>query len=108
MNYLNKVTKCIKNLCQPAFIYMIYGIINILLLIYVLFFSQDINSSFRNMFNQLGIKISNMFFYYVILTKLIQTIFWIFIIDLLCRNKYNKLAWLIILGTFLGDVKIVV
>lgn len=107
MNYLNKVTKCIKNLCQPAFIYMIYGIINISLLIFVLFFSGDINSSFRNILNQFGI-VSNKFFYYVVLILLIQTIFWVFIIDLLCRNKYNKLAWLIIIGKFFGDVKIII
>ena len=108
MNYLNKMLKIVKNLCQPAFIYMIYGLMNIIIFSYVIFSNGAMNASFREIMNQFGMNTSNMFFYYITLIKLFQTIFWVFIIDLLCRNKYHKLAWLIIAGTLIGDVKFLI
>ena len=108
MNYLNKVLKIVKNLCQPAFIYMIYGLINIIIFSYVIFSNGSLNASFREIMNPFGKNISNMFFYYITLIKLFQILFWVFIIDLLCKNKYYKVAWLIMGGTLIGDVKFLI
>ena len=104
---MNKQIPNINKLCRPAYLYMIYGILSIISSMYIIYSDSEINRHFRVFLQQYGIQMSNMQLNIFILGKISHTIFSVFIIDLLCRNKYHKLAWILIILTFMGDMRFI-
>ena len=103
---LKKCVNKINKLCLPAYLYMIYSVLSVFSTIYIIYSNSETNRNFKIFLQQYGINISNMEYNLLILGKISQAVFSVFIIDLLCRNKYNTLAWLIITFTFIGDLRL--
>lgn len=97
MNITKKsVDKFFKNLCQPAYIYLTLSLISLAIIIAQNYCNNKKNKYCVGMFECTVKSIFPIF-----LVKIVYIIFWTFILDLLCKNGYTKLSWLIILFPFI-------
>lgn len=77
--------------CTPTKIYLIFSLISILGILF-----QNINDSRKYCIGMFHCKLnySNIFLFII---KLIYTIVWVIIIDSLCTNNYESIAWGIVM-----------
>lgn len=109
-NLLKKSKTFFHSTCTPTKIYLIFSLISILGILF-----QNINDSRKyciGMF-QCKINFSNIFLF---ILKLVYTIVWVLILDSLCANKYENVAWgitmfpivlmFVVLGLFIAKKKV--
>ena len=88
---LGSVVNSVRKMCSPAQFYVIVSAIAIIV-------SMIENMNNGNKFCLAGLEcdlgINNVV---VFIGQLIYTIVWAIILDSLCKNKYGKLAWTIVL-----------
>lgn len=85
-----KLNKTIRKLCTPAYVYMIVSIITLLLLAV-----QNFGNVNTYCVGQYECNVSNTGF--VFLGKVLYVIFWIWVLNTLCRLGYKTLAWFLFL-----------
>ena len=84
------IPKLIRDLCQPAYVYFIISLISFIIYLYIItIYSSEINI---DDYIRAGL-----------LTNLIITIFWIYLLNHLCKipKTGKKLAWVFVLLPFI-------
>ena len=90
------IKKCVKELCQPSYIYFVFSIFCLCLMLL-----QNSSSKKKNKYC-VGIFECNVkTLIPIFICKLIYIVFWTFILDLLCKNGYTNLSWLLLLFPFI-------
>lgn len=88
---LEKPKQFFNQSCTPAKIYLVLSLISVLSILI-----QNIFESHRYCLGMYSCKLdySNIF---IFLLKLVYMIVWAIIIDSLCKNKYDNIAWGLVL-----------
>ena len=92
MKKLLKQSKTFFNsTCAPTKIYLVFSLISILGILF-----QNINDSRKYCLGMFKCKLnfSNIFMFVL---KLLYTIIWVIILDSLCANNYENIAWGIVM-----------
>jgi hypothetical protein len=90
------IQKCVKELCQPSYIYFVLSLFSLILMLI-----QNCSSKKKHKYC-VGIFECNVkSIIPIFIVKLMYVVFWTFILDLLCKNGYKKLSWLILLFPFI-------
>jgi len=90
MKYLNEF----KKLCTPAFVYLALSVFAVLLIAL-----QNIGNTNKYCLGSFSCKVTSTFM--VFLMKAIYILFWTFILNVLCKAGYPKLAWFLVLLPFI-------
>jgi hypothetical protein len=88
--------KYLKELCKPAYIYFIMSFFSLLLILGQNVFFNKKNKYCVGMFNCAVKTLIPIF-----LIKIGYIMFWTFILDMLCKNGYTQISWLILLFPFI-------
>ena len=86
--------KRLKDLCTPAFLYFVISMIGLIVVVF-----QHISNN-----NPLGLgsfsshRVPNLTL--MIIVKLIYILFWTWILNLICKNGYSSVSWLLVLIPF--------
>ena len=86
--------KRLKDLCTPAFLYFVISIIGLIVVVFQLISNN----------NPLGLgsfsshRVPNLTL--MIIVKLIYILFWTWILNLICKNGYSSVSWLLVLIPF--------
>lgn len=86
----------IRKLCQPAYIYLVLSLVSLVMMIIQNYLNKKKNKYCVGIFECTVKSIIPIF-----LVKIVYIIFWTFILDLLCKNGYQKISWFIILFPFI-------
>lgn len=86
---IKSLQKTVKQLCTPAFIYLVMSAISFLILA-----SQNIADSSRFCLGKLSCQIPHVSL--VFLIKILYIAFWTWIINTLCKSGYKTLAWVVL------------
>lgn len=87
--------KSIKELCGPAMIYFILSIIVIILL-----FVQNLGNRNRYQIGNLSCHVTNTTLLFVV--KIIYVLFWTYVLNLICKDGYPELSWLLLFLPFIS------
>jgi hypothetical protein len=87
--------KVIKELCSPAYIYLIISIIAILVAMF-----QNAGRTRSYTFCGYTMNVENTGI--VFLIKGIIVVFWTIVLDSLCKNGFSQLSWLLLALPFIG------
>ena len=90
-NLLKKSKTFFHSTCTPTKVYLVFSLISILMILL-----QNLNDSRKyclGMF-QCKLNFSNILLF---ILKLVYTIVWVIILDSLCVNKYENIAWGIVM-----------
>ena len=88
--------KFVRELCQPAYIYLILSIVALVIIMLQNYLNNKKNKYCVGIFECSVKSIIPIF-----LVKIVYIIFWAFILDLLCKNGYHKLSWFILLFPYI-------
>lgn len=89
-NYLTEI----KNLCTPAFVYLMLSVFSIIFLIF-----QNIDDPNTYCVGLYECDTDNIYILFIL--KIIYVIFWTFILNLLCNAGYKQFAWFLVVLPFL-------
>ncbi len=89
---LNKMSfpKNIKDLCPPAALYFIVSMLSIFMLIF-----QNLGNSNSYTVGSFSCKVPSTILIFTI--KLIYVLFWTWVLNLICRDGYVGISWLLVL-----------
>ena len=88
--------KFIRGLCEPSYIYLILSCVSLVAMIIQNVINHKKNKYCVGIFECTVKSVIPIF-----LLKIVYIIFWTFILDLLCKNGYTNLSWLIILFPYI-------
>lgn len=88
MNF-NTLQKTIRNLCTPAFVYLVMSAISFITLA-----SQNIADSKKFCLGKLSCQIPHVSL--VFAAKILYITFWTWAINTLCKSGYKRLAWVLL------------
>lgn len=80
----------LRKLCTPASIYFVLSIIS-----FVILLVQNLGGNNLLCVGDYKCDIGNVFLTFVF--NLVYIIFWTFILDMMCKNGYEKISWLLVL-----------
>ena len=86
--------KTLKELCMPAYIYFIIS--SIVLLIMLI---QNIGNSGKYSLGNYYCSVPSLILIFIV--KIIYILFWTYILNLICRDGYSNLSWLLVLLPFI-------
>lgn len=90
MAYFKKYVKDFRNLCSPAFIYLLIST-----LLFVIIAIQNYGNTSRYCIGEHECFVPNTFTIFVF--KALYILFWTFILNALCKAGYKEISWLILL-----------
>lgn len=85
--------KSLKHLCPPA---MLYFSISIIFFILVLF--QNLGDNYSYSLGEFSCAVPNTTVVFIV--KLIYILFWTYVLNLICKDGYTALSWLLVLFPF--------
>lgn len=85
--------KRIKNLCNPALLYLVLSGISLVIMIF-----QNLENPNEYCVGSLKCKTDNKVGIFIM--KCIYIAFWTWILDLICKSGYTKIAWFILFLPF--------
>jgi hypothetical protein len=88
--YFDKYKKDFKNLCTPAFIYLLVSV-----LIFIIIAIQNFGNTTKYCLGVYDCYVPNTFIIFVF--KAIYILFWTFILNSLCKAGYSEISWLLVL-----------
>jgi len=91
---MSVLPKKLKGLCSPALIYFLISIISLIIL-----FIQNINNVHSYHIGNYSCRVPNTML--VFFFKLIYILFWTWILQLICKDGYPGISWLLILFPFI-------
>lgn len=91
---MNKYLSSMKNLCSPAFVYLMLSVFSILILAF-----QNVGNTDSYCIGLYECDAQNTLMIFVF--KIMYVIFWTFILNLLCKSGFNQLAWFLVILPFL-------
>jgi hypothetical protein len=89
-NYFDKYLKDFKNLCTPAFVYLLISV-----LAFIAIAIQNFGNTTKYCIGQFECYLPNTFIMFVF--KAIYILFWTFILNSLCKAGYKEISWLLVL-----------
>ena len=88
--YFSKFSSDFKNLCTPAFVYLLLSV-----LAFVIIAIQNFGNSNNFCLGPYNCLVPNTFF--VFLFEALYILFWTFILNSLCKAGYKEISWLLVL-----------
>ena len=88
------VPKSIKELCPPAMLYFYISII-----FFVVALIQNLGSNSNYSLGDFSCSVPSTTVVFII--KLIYILFWTYVLNLICKDGYTNLSWLLILFPFI-------
>jgi len=85
--------KSISSLCMPAMVYFILSILAILIVLV-----QNLGNTNTYQFGSYSCRVTNTAFVFII--KLIYVVFWTYILNLICKDGYPELSWILLFLPF--------
>jgi hypothetical protein len=93
--------KSIKQLCTPALIYFILSILAILIILF-----QNLGNTNRYQIGNYSCHVTSTALLFFI--KIIYVLFWTYILNLICKDGYPGLSWLLVFLPFFLFVLLVI
>ena len=87
--------KSIKELCAPAMIYFVLSIIVIFLLLL-----QNLGNKRRYQIGNMSCSVTSTTLLFIV--KIIYVLFWTYVLNLICKDGYKELSWLLLLLPFIS------
>lgn len=86
--------KRLKDLCPPALLYFVVSMLGVLILVF-----QNIGN--RNHYNlgNFSCRVPSTIAMFIF--KIIYILFWTWILNLICRDGYTSISWLLVLFPFI-------
>jgi hypothetical protein len=84
----------LKNLCTPAYVYLVLSVIAL-----VIMFLQNIGSENIYCLGVYDCSVSSVSLIFII--KILYILFWTWILNLICREGYPIISWFLVLFPFL-------
>jgi hypothetical protein len=84
------ISKEIKKLCQPAYVYLVISMISIAILIY-----QNIGNTNEYCVGNFSCQVSSTVNVFIV--KTLYVIFWTFVLHSICKAGYKKVSWFLVL-----------
>lgn len=91
---MNKYLSSMKNLCTPAFVYLMLSVFSIVVLAF-----QNVGNTNKYCIGVYECDAGNTMMVFVF--KIIYVIFWTFILNLLCKSGFTQLSWFLVILPFL-------
>lgn len=91
---MKTVSKNQKGICTPALFYFIISIISLIIL-----FFQNMNNVHSYHIGNYSCRVPNTML--VFFFKLVYIVFWTWILQLICKDGYTGISWLLVLFPFL-------
>jgi hypothetical protein len=91
---MNKFLTSMKNLCTPAFVYLMLSVFSIFVLAI-----QNIGNTNKYCIGLYECDANNTLVVFVL--KVIYIVFWTFILNLLCKSGFTQLSWFLVILPFL-------
>lgn len=86
---VNTLTRYVRNLCVPAFAYLVLSLVSFILLI-----SQNIKDSRKFCLGKLSCQVPHVALIFA--AKLLYIAFWTWAINSLCKSGYKRTAWVLL------------
>jgi hypothetical protein len=86
--------KSIKELCGPSMIYFVLSIIVIFALLL-----QNLGNKNKYRIGNMSCRVTNTTLLFIV--KIIYVLFWTYILNLICKDGYPELAWLLLFLPFI-------
>ena len=90
MAYINKFVKDFKNLCTPAFIYLMLSVIA-----FIVIAVQNFGNTTKYCLGEYECYVPNTFVIFIF--KAIYILFWTFILNSICKAGYKEISWFLVL-----------
>ncbi len=90
MAYTDKYVKDFKNLCSPAFLYLLISVI-----VFIVIAIQNFGNTTKYCLGQYECFVPNTFIIFIF--KAIYILFWTFILNSLCKAGYKEISWFLVL-----------
>lgn len=87
--------KSIKELCAPAMIYFVLSIIVIFLLLL-----QNLGNKRRYQIGNMSCSVTSTTLLFIV--KIIYVLFWTYVLNLICKDGYKELSWLLLFLPFIS------
>tara|TARA_X000000368_G_scaffold395198_1_gene362454 strand:+ start:410 stop:748 length:339 start_codon:yes stop_codon:yes gene_type:complete len=88
--YFSKFSNDFKNLCSPAFVYLLLSV-----LAFVVVAIQNFGNTNSFCLGPYNCLVPNTFF--IFLFEALYILFWTFILNSLCKAGYKEISWLLVL-----------
>ena len=85
-----KINKTIKGLCTPSYAYLFISLFTLIVL-----GLQNVGNSQQYCIGGYNCQVQNTGFIFVM--KIIYIIFWVWLLDILCKNGYTSISWFLFL-----------
>ena len=86
--------KSLKQLCTPAMVYFVLSMVTIFVL-----FIQNLGYTNKYRIGTFSCKVTNTMLLFIV--KIIYVLFWTYVLNLICKDGYPQLSWLLILLPFI-------
>jgi hypothetical protein len=88
------ITKAIRKLCTPAYVYLVMSMISIIILM-----AQNAGNDTKFCIGSYTCKVMSTSF--VFFCQALYTAIWTFILDSVCKKGYNNISWFLVLFPYL-------
>jgi hypothetical protein len=86
--------KSVKQLCTPAYIYFLLSVIGIIIAIV-----QNVGNRRTYSLSSMNVPVPSTVMVFVV--KIIGILFWTWVLNLMCKDGHNEIAWFLVLLPFL-------
>ena len=90
VKYFDKYVKDFKNLCSPAFIYLLISV-----LIFIVIALQNFGNSTKYCLGNFECNVPSTFIIFV--AQALYILFWTFILNSLCKAGYKEVSWFLVI-----------
>ena len=88
--YFDKYTKDFKNLCTPAFVYLLINVVA-----FIVIAIQNFGNTNKYCLGEYECYVPNTFVIFVF--QALYILFWTFILNSLCKAGYKEVSWILVL-----------
>jgi hypothetical protein len=86
--------KSIKEICTPAMVYFVLSMVSIFVL-----FIQNLGYTNKYQIGSFSCRVTNTTLLFIV--KIIYVLFWTYVLNLICKDGYPQLSWVLILLPFI-------
>jgi hypothetical protein len=93
--------KSITSLCMPAMVYFVLSVLAILIVLI-----QNLGNTNRYQVGNFSCRVTSTTFVFII--KLIYVVFWTYILNLICKDGYPELSWILLFLPFIVFILLII
>lgn len=86
--------KSISSLCMPAMVYFVLSVLAILIVLI-----QNLGNTNRYQIGNFSCRVTNTALLFIV--KLIYVVFWTYVLNLICKDGYPVLSWILLFLPFI-------